>query len=152
MYRFSTLSLLIAEWTELFFYMTCLPLFCGANQFFSWQRIEGSSNLSSMSFSYTPSGAKTEMLSIFVELIFWCWWSNFHQGIVLNCAVFAIFFTVVIFMMIIENPFIIIIIIIIVMIISLQALQVVGRYTSKPVKHNPIPPLMANLVNFRKKN
>ena len=31
---------------------------------------------------------------------------------------------------------------------SLRALQVVVRYTSKPVKHNPIPPLLANPVNF----
>ena len=44
---------------------------------------------------------------------------------------------------------IVVVVIVVVVVVRLRALQVVGRYTSKPVKHNPILPLTANLVNFK---
>ena len=61
--------------------------------------------------------------------------------------VVAVVFVVVVVVVVVVM--IVVVVMVVVVVVRLRALQVVGRYTSKPVKHNPILPLTANLVNFK---
>ena len=106
-----------------------------SNRFFKLKRIvlilTLLSNVNFWSRVYIDESYLSILRSCFVSLIcclflfcLLCW-----------CVLVKVAFFVVLFLFVIITS-------------SLRALQVVVRYTSKPVKHNPIPPLLANPVNF----
>ena len=64
-------------------------------------------------------------------------------------VVAVVFVVVVVVVVVMVVVVVVVVVMVVVVVVRLRALQVVGRYTSKPVKHNPILPLTANLVNFK---